>query len=151
MVSSAIPAARMAGIKSAVENAVGFQKKRGDTISVTQLPFAKPVAAVATSSSSKMLGDIKWVAVGLGALLFLLFVSRMLRRRENEQFGEPTWLRELETPRSLASLEAERLDEPTQIPTLRSPFNLARKQVEELVDRDPERVASQVRQWMNED
>jgi flagellar M-ring protein FliF len=150
MVSSTIPAARLAGIRSAVKNAVGFQATRGDTISVTQLPFAKPVAVAAASSSSKMLGDIKWVAVGLGALLFLLFVSRMLRRRENEAFGEPTWLRELETPRSLASLEAERLDEPAQIPALRSPFNLARKQVEELVDRDPERVAAQVRQWMNE-
>ncbi len=152
MVSSAIPAARLNGIRNAVENAVGFQARRGDTISVTQLPFVKPVAAASTSSSTKLLGDVKWVAVGLGALLFLLFVSRMLRRRENEAFGEPTWLRELETPRSLASLEAERADdEATRIPALRSPFNLARKQVEELVDRDPERVASQVRQWMNED
>jgi flagellar biosynthesis/type III secretory pathway M-ring protein FliF/YscJ len=28
---------------------------------------------------------------------------------------------------------------------------MARQQVEELVDRDPERVASQLRQWMTED
>jgi flagellar biosynthesis/type III secretory pathway M-ring protein FliF/YscJ len=29
--------------------------------------------------------------------------------------------------------------------------NVARQQVEELVDRDPERVAAQIRQWMTED
>lgn len=122
VVNSTVPKASLAGIRKTVENAVGFQAKRGDSVSVTQIPFVKPVAAASTSSSSKLLGDVKWVAVGLGALAFLLFVSRMLRRRENEAFGQPTWLRELETPRSLASLEAERVDdEQTRIPALRSP------------------------------
>lgn len=154
MVANSVPKKELNSIRSAVENTAGYSAKRGDTISVTQVAFAKPVATVAAASSThKLLGYAKWIAVGLGVLLFLLFVSRMLRRRENESFGQPTWLRELETPRSLASLEAERLtgEEPTRVPALRSPFNLARKQVEELVDRDPERVASQVRQWMNED
>ena len=43
------------------------------------------------------------------------------------------------------------LDSPAVVARLRSPVNLARQQVEELVDRDPERVASQIRQWMTED
>jgi flagellar M-ring protein FliF len=154
LVSDAVPVKELKSIRSAVENTAGYSAKRGDTISVTQVAFAKvPVAVAAAASSTKILKYAKWLAVGLGVLLFLLFVSRMLRRREQESFGEPTWLRELETPRSLASLEAQRMtdEEPTRVPALRSPFNLARKQVEELVDRDPERVASQVRQWMNED
>jgi flagellar biosynthesis/type III secretory pathway M-ring protein FliF/YscJ len=34
---------------------------------------------------------------------------------------------------------------------LRSPQNIARQQVDELIERDPDRVASQVRAWMGED
>jgi flagellar M-ring protein FliF len=81
----------------------------------------------------------------------------MLRRREREAFaGQPTWLRELETPRSLASLEAGHRGAmvnggPTEVMALTSPVNVARRQVEDLVERDPERVAQQVRVWMGEE
>jgi flagellar biosynthesis/type III secretory pathway M-ring protein FliF/YscJ len=34
---------------------------------------------------------------------------------------------------------------------LQSPVNVARAQVEELVDRDADRVAQQVRAWMSEE
>ena len=34
---------------------------------------------------------------------------------------------------------------------LRSPVNVPKRQVEELVERDPDRVAQQVRAWMSED
>jgi flagellar M-ring protein FliF len=84
--------------------------------------------------------------------VFLFFTSRMLRRRETEAFaGQPTWLRELEAPRTLASVEAEQIDQPTRIMQLRAPVNVAKKQVEDLVERDPDRVAAQVRAWMTED
>jgi flagellar M-ring protein FliF len=74
-----------------------------------------------------------------------------VRRREKEAFtAQPTWLRELETPRPLAALEAAD-DEPTQVKRLRGPVNVPKRQVEELVERDPDRVAQQVRAWMGED
>jgi flagellar M-ring protein FliF len=103
-----------------------------------------------------MIGYAKYGLVGLGALLFLFFMSRMLKRRENEDFsGTPTWLRELEAPRSLAELEAasglDVADGATKVKQLRSPVNVARQQVDELIERDPDRVAAQVRQWMTED
>jgi flagellar M-ring protein FliF len=81
----------------------------------------------------------------------------MLRRREREAFaGQPTWLRELESPRTLASLEAAQgggavAGAPTEVMALKSPVNVARRQVEDLVERDPERVAQQVRAWMTEE
>jgi flagellar M-ring protein FliF len=152
-----IPASEQAQIKTLVENTVGFNAKRGDTISVSSLPFAKIAApAAAASSTSGMMGDVKYVLVGLGALGFLFFMSRMLRKRETEQFaGQPTWLRELEGPRSLSEIEAQSqmvdLEPPTMVARLRAPVNVAKQQVEELVDRDPERVAQQIRQWMTED
>jgi flagellar M-ring protein FliF len=155
--SKKVSAAELKTIKSVVENAVGFNAKRGDTIAVASLPFAKiSTAAAAPSSSSSMMGKVKYVLVGLGALGFLFFMSRLLRKRETEQFaGQPTWLRELEMPRSLSELEAQSqmvdLEPPTMVQRLRPPVNVAKQQVEELVDRDPERVASQIRQWMTED
>ena len=52
----------------------------------------------------------KYGVAGLGSLIFLVFTGRMLRRRERENFaGQPTWLRELESPRSLASMMRVRL------------------------------------------
>jgi flagellar M-ring protein FliF len=96
-----------------------------------------------------MMKYAKYGVIGLASLLFLAFAGRMLRRREREPFaGQPTWLRELEAPRTLASLEAS---QPTEVAALQPAINVARRQVEDLVQRDPERVAAQVRAWMAED
>src|SRR5579875_3459531 len=157
LVNSTVPASELPTIRAAVENATGFDPKRGDTISLGSLPFAKvPAPTAASSSPASMLGEAKYVLVGLGALVFLFFMSRALRKREREPFsGQPTWLRELERPRTLAEIESQTqmadLEPPTVVARLRSPTNVARQQVEDLVDRDPERVAAQIRQWMTED
>ena len=149
-----VPVAEQKSLEAAVASTVGINSTRGDTISYGSVNFQKLPVAPTASSTTKMVGYAKYGIVGLGAMLFLFFMSRMLRRRENEAFaGNPTWLRELESPRSLASLEAEtqQLDSPTRVMQLRSPVNVAKQQVEDLVARDPDRVASQVRQWMSED
>ncbi|HJS94650.1 MAG TPA: flagellar basal-body MS-ring/collar protein FliF, partial [Solirubrobacteraceae bacterium] len=153
LVDKSVPASAIPAIKNAVAGAVGINAKRGDTLSVSQIAFAKPATTTATPSSpTKMLGYAKYGAVGLGALLFLFFMRRNLKRREREVFGgQPTWLRELETPRPLAALASGGDDEPTDIKRLRSPVNVPKRQVEELVERDPDRVAQQVRAWMSED
>ena len=155
---SKVPASALPTIRSMVEQALGFNAKRGDTISVGALPFAKIAAtpAAAASSTTSMIGKVKYVLVGVGVLVFLFFMGRLLRKRETEQFaGQPTWLRELEMPRTLAEIESQSqmadLEGPTVVARLRPPVNIAKQQVEDLVDRDPERVASQIRQWMTED
>jgi flagellar M-ring protein FliF len=150
LVDKTVPAASIPAIKAAVANAVGLNTKRGDALSVAQLAFA-PVAkaAPAAAAASPMMKYAKYGAIGLASLLFLVFAGRMLRKRERESFGnQPTWLRELEAPRTLASLEH---GQPTQVAALQPAVNVARRQVEDLVQRDPERVAAQVRAWMNED
>jgi flagellar M-ring protein FliF len=161
-VDKSVPAAELPTIRAAVANAIGLNAKRGDTLSIGQLAFAKPAvpATPAPSATSSYLKYAKYGIGALGSLLFLVFVGRMLRRRERESFaGQPTWLRELEAPRTLASLESNRGDgpprivseTPTEIAALRSPVNVAKMQVEDLVQRDPERVAQQVRAWMTEE
>ena len=158
LVDKSVPAASLPAIKQAVSNAVGLNTKRGDTLSIGQLAFAKQPATTPTASSpTAMLKYAKYGAAALGSLIFLVFAGRMLRRREREPFaGQPTWLRELESPRTLASLEAAQgggagAGAPTEVMALKSPVNVARRQVEDLVERDPERVAQQVRAWMTEE
>jgi flagellar M-ring protein FliF len=153
LVDKSVPASAIPAIKNAVAGAVGLNAKRGDSLSVSQIAFAKPATTTpAASSPTKMLGYAKYGVIGLGALLFLFFMRRNLKRREREVFGgQPTWLRELETPRPLAALASGPDDDVTEVKRLRSPVNVPKRQVEELVERDPDRVAQQVRAWMSED
>ncbi|HWE09053.1 MAG TPA: flagellar basal-body MS-ring/collar protein FliF [Solirubrobacteraceae bacterium] len=160
LVDKSVPTTELPALKAAVANAVGLQAKRGDTLSLGQLAFAKPAAATTPTAggTSSYMKYAKYGVAGLGSIIFLVFAGRLLRRRERENFaGQPTWLRELEAPRTLASLERRQASgqvqapEPTEVMALRSPVNVARRQVEDLVERDPERVAQQVRAWMSEE
>jgi flagellar M-ring protein FliF len=155
LVNSTVPASSVPAIKNAVAAAVGLNPKRGDLITVSQLPFAKTATTspkAAAAGTSKMIGYAKYGVIGLGALLFLFFTTRALRRREKETFPQPTWLSELEMPRPLAAL-AGGGEAPTEIRQLSSspPSSAPRRQVEQLVEREPDRVAQQVRAWMSED
>jgi flagellar M-ring protein FliF len=157
LVDKSVPASSLKAIQAAVANAVGLNTVRGDTISMGQIKFA-PTGPTAPSGSpvpASMMGYIKDALVGLGALIFLFFIGRKLKKREREAFGgQPTWVRELETRRPLAALEGGgplAQDAPTEIKALRPAINVAKRQVEDLIDRDPDRVAQQVRAWMSED
>lgn len=153
LLDKSVPAASIPQIEAAVASAAGIDEERGDKLSIGQVAFAKPPAIPAPSPVATFGGYVKYVALGFGALFFLLFTTRQLRKREQETLaGEPTWLREIQSPRTLAELERlEAHDHPTQVRPLRTPEQPARLQVEDLVERDPDRVAQQVRAWMSED
>jgi flagellar M-ring protein FliF len=157
IVDKSVPPASVAAIRSAVQSAAGITPARGDTLSVSQVAFAKPPVPAKTPATASILGMAKYGAAGLALLAFLFFVTRHLRRREDQTLiGEPVWLREIESPTSLAELERG-MDPYGDQPTMalprarRPPPNPIRGELEELVDREPERVASQVRAWMNEE
>ncbi len=153
LVDKSVPAASIPALGSAVASAVGLNTKRGDMLSIGQVAFVKTTTPTATPSPMAKYGKYAvYALVGLASILFLFFVTRHLRKREREEFvGNPTWVRELTAPRPLAALEAGQDDAPTQVAKLRSPVNVAKQQIEELVQRDPDRVAQQVRAWMSED
>jgi len=153
LLDRSVPAAAIPQIRAAVASAAGIDPRRGDVLSVGQVAFARPPTAAAPSPVATYGGYLKYLFVGLGTLGFLFFVTRQLKRRESETLaGTPTWLSEIEAPRTLAELERlEADDHPTQVRPLRTPEQAARLQVEDLVDRDPDRVAQQVRAWMAED
>jgi flagellar M-ring protein FliF len=170
LLDHSVPAASLPAIREAITNAAGIQTKRGDTISIGQVAFAKPTTAAAASSP---LGYAKYVLLGLGAILFLFFTTRSLRKREKETIDEPVWLRELEAPMRLSELERETSPRPTPAmagaavsggggATAGAGANggngaggqsgdSIRRQVEQLVDSNPDRVAQQLRSWMQED
>jgi flagellar M-ring protein FliF len=157
LLDKSVPAASLPAIKEAVTNAAGIQAKRGDTISIGQISFAKPVAATAAASSP--LGYAKYALVGIASLLFLFFTTRALRRRESETIDhEPVWLRELQAPVRLSELEREG-SRPTEVMAAvngsngtngSNGGNPIRRQVEQLADNDPDVVAQQLRNWMQE-
>jgi flagellar M-ring protein FliF len=153
LVDNSIPATSLSQIRNAVMSAAGFDPTRGDSITISRIQFAAPLRATTASPINNIWNYARYALLGLAALLFLAFIARQLRKREREALGgDPTWLREIESPRTLAELE--QLEEPvtpTRVLPLRSPENPARLQVEELVERNPERVAQQVRAWMQED
>jgi flagellar M-ring protein FliF len=175
LLDHSVPAASLPAIREAITNAAGIQTKRGDTISIGQLAFAKSPEAAASSTSS-MLGYVKYALLGIGALIFLFFTTRSLRKREADTITEePVWLRELETPMRLAELERESASRPVPAMAGVAPSggngngnghgngngngngnangggDPLRRQIEQLADSDPDRVAQQLRNWMQED
>jgi flagellar M-ring protein FliF len=144
-------APQRADLERAIAGAAGVQEDRGDTLSVSQLAFAKQPAAAPQSGPvpAGALGIAKYVGLGLASLIFLLFVGRHLRKREDEALmGEPMWLRQIEAPTSLSELEARH-----DGAGARASDGLAsnRERVEEAVRKEPERVAAHLRTWMAED
>src|SRR3954469_22727215 len=150
MVDPSVPPKTAKALQQAISSAAGINTQRGDTISLSSVPFAKQPAAAATAKPiADILGYAKWGALGLGSLLFLFFVTRHLKKRESSDLiGEPVWLRQIEQPRPVAELAA---GHDATHPMLTSNPNRRRQQVEQAVNREPERVVQALRGWMAED
>src|SRR5947209_1085170 len=151
LVDKSVPPAQVAALRSAVQSAAGINPGRGDTLSVSQVAFVQPPKPASGLNPQSMLGYAKYVAAALGLLAFLFFITRHLRRREDDTLAsEPVWLREIEAPTTLAELE--RGAAPTaSLPGPRREQNPVRGELDQIMKREPERVAAQVRAWMNED
>ena len=153
MVDKTVPAATFAQLQKTVQAAAGVDTQRGDAFQAAQLAFAKPVEPKAGPVPMALLGPLKWAGIGHATQLFLFFMIRHLRKRESETLAEPAWLTQIEEPVSLAALESgNRMPADPGLDMLppRTPDTDLNK-LDQLMDREPERVAAQVRQWMSED
>jgi flagellar M-ring protein FliF len=155
LVDKSVPAPVFESLKSTVGAAAGLDTSRGDTMQAAQMAFAKPATPKAGPVPTTMLGPLKWVGLGFASLLFLFFMTRGLKKREGENLGTPAWLTTIEEPMSLAQLEAR-----TQANYLDTAANAmlpprvpdaSLHQLDQLMEREPERVAAQVKAWMAED
>ena len=155
MVDKTVPAATFAQL---AEDGAGRGRRRhrsaATRFQAAQLAFAKPVEPKAGPVPMALLGPLKWAGIGLATLLFLFFMIRHLRKRESETLAEPAWLTQIEEPVSLAALESgDRMpaDPGLDDAARRAPRTPTSTSCDQLMDREPERVAAQVRQWMSED
>lgn len=156
------PAPDLEALQSAVVAAVGARPGR-DTVTVQAIPFAKVAPAPAPAKSPipalpPGTSDIaKGVGGGIAALVFLFLMRRHLRRREDETLAdEPSWLRELQGPAgapvpALTAGGRAPEDDPVVIPPMASFEDPRKVAIEDLVEREPERVAAQLRTWITED
>ncbi len=105
LLDKSVPASALPAIREAVTNAAGIQAKRGDTISIGQVAFAKS----GRRGRRQQPAELRQVrAAGHRARsIFLFFTTRSLRKREKETIDEPVWLRELDAPMRLSELERE--------------------------------------------
>jgi flagellar M-ring protein FliF len=156
MVDKSVPPATVASLKSTIATASGLDAKRGDpAIAVTQMPFAKPTTPKAGPVPTTLLGPIKWAGLGLASLLFLFFMRRGLKKREGETLASPSWLTEIEEPTTLAALEQgaamhqlggeATMSLPPRVP------DTGLRALDQLMEREPERVAAQVKAWIGEE
>src|SRR3954452_20108417 len=108
VVDPSVPAATRKQLQQAISSAAGVNRQRGDTITTSVVPFAKqPAGAAAAGPAANIMGYAKWAGLGLATLLFLFFMRRALRKREDaDLMGEPVWLRQLDGPRPVGALGA---------------------------------------------
>jgi flagellar M-ring protein FliF len=154
LVDESVPPEVFNSVQEAVAGAAGVDEERGDTMQAAQVPFAKAETPKAGPVPTTLLGPLKWVGIGLASLLFLFFMARHLRKREGEALATPAWLTEIEEPVSLAELEQRtQVLSPAQatitLPPRSPDTNL--QALDQLMEREPERVAAHVKQWMSED
>ena len=151
ILDKSVQASDVAELRNAVEAAAGIDAERGDILNVSQVAFAK-TEAVKPSPVGGILGILKYVGLALATLVFLILLSRQLKKRENDQLtGEPVWLREIQAPATLAQLEADTLlRAPTQQHhvELYQGDNPAGRERQIVESADSERLAHQVRAWM---
>jgi flagellar M-ring protein FliF len=162
MVDPSVPPKTAKALQQAISSAAGINTQRGDTVTLSSVPFAKQPAAAAkaTGPMANPLGLAKYAGLGLGSLLFLFFVTRHLRKRENSDLvGEPVWLNQIDAPRPIGQLaaggaaahggggHAGALTEPL----LTNNPNRRKQQIDQAVQREPERVVQALRAWMAED
>ena len=119
------------------------------------MPFAKAATPKAGPVPTNLLGPIKWVGLGLASLLFLFFMRRGLKKREGETLASPSWLTEIEEPTTLAALEQgtamQQLDGQATIALPPRVPDTGLRQLDQLMEREPERVAAQVKAWIGEE
>jgi len=142
-------------LRDTISTAAGLDVARGDTITATSLAFAKPPVAAKPKGlpiPAGVLGPLKWAGLVLAILLFCFFMMRHLKKREADELPQPAWLASIDQPVSLAALESS-TGGPTQVmePLPAREADPGLQRLEMLMDREPERVAAQVRQWMTED
>lgn len=155
LVDTSVPQAQVTALQKSVASLAGIDTKRGDTLAVSRIAFAKPPSATTTKAGPlAMLGNVaglaKLVLAVVAAIVFLLLMRRGLKRREREGIApEPTWLREIARAVPVGELEAGLGVRRALGPGVQRSAGL-KAEAEEIAINQPEQIAAQVGQWLKE-
>lgn len=158
LVPTALTAAELAKVNALVREAVGFDEKRGDSVSVQNAPFMTETLAAQTELPIWQRGDVRdYARQGFGALALIILIFAVLRPtlKSFMQLPPPVAPQRLtlatETPAgAIGAMTQDRqsLAAPSQVvPAYDEKLALARG----AVTQDPKRVAQVMKTWLGED
>ncbi|MGE5596804.1 MAG: flagellar basal-body MS-ring/collar protein FliF [Hyphomicrobiales bacterium] len=151
VLDESLTAAQEASISSAVAAAVGLDQTRGDTISVTRLPFDPSVKEDLIPASGDGLGQylsyLKLLLPLLAVVLAFILVMLLLRSLSKRQLALPGPQQALALPAGYAASVAGA----APLPALESPNDPQEERVLKLAEGNPRIVADVVQTWMREE
>jgi len=153
VLDESVTAAQEASITSAVAAAVGLEQARGDTLSVTRLPFDASVREDLLPAVADGLGQylqyLKLLLPMLAVVLAFVLVTLLLRSLAKRQLELPAGhgMPMLASPAFQAALGAPAI----QLQALEAAADPHEDRVFKLADANPRAVADVVQTWMRED
>lgn len=152
VLDESVTAAQEASITSAVAAAVGLDQVRGDTLSVTRLPFDESVRSDLLPAASDGLGTylqyLKLLLPLLAVVLGFILVMLLLRSLSKRQFTLPM---PAHSPMLPAAAALAALPAAEDIPALQPASDPHEERVLRLADNNPRAVADVVQTWMREE
>lgn len=154
VLDESVTAAQEASITSAVAAAVGLDQVRGDTLSVTRLPFDASVREDLLPAAADGLGTylqyLKLLLPMLAVVLGFVLVMLLLRSLSKRQLALP--MPNMSQPHMLPAAAAmASLPGIQQMPALQPAQDPHEERVLRLADANPRAVADVVQTWMREE
>lgn len=150
VLDESVPAAQESAIMSAVAAAVGLDQTRGDTLSVTRLPFDASVREAFVfeggSAFAQYLQYVRYVLPVLAVVLAFVLVMLLARSLAKRQ---QAWLRSVPQPRMTATVEPPPAVAPA--PELHPLPDPTEERVLKLAATNPRAVADVVQTWLREE
>lgn len=138
-------------IEQVAKQTVGFQESRGDSITVKNMKFSKPLVeqeklkAYQRDATRKFIIDmIRFVLVGVIIVLLIFMVIRPMVQKLSAKPEDLDLLMGL--PTTIGELEGEELEIPTEKETGIPP----RDKIIEIARQDPLKTATLIRNWLRE-
>ena len=152
VLDESVTAAQEASITSAVAAAVGLDQVRGDTLSVTRLPFDASVREDLLPAASDGIGTylsyLKFLLPMLAVALGFILVMLLLRALGKRQLALPAGYQQAMLPAAGAIAALPRGE---SMPALQPASDPHEERVLKLADSNPRAVADVVQTWMREE
>ncbi len=155
VLDDSVTAAQEASLTSAIAAAVGLDQTRGDTLSVTRLPFDQSVKNDLLPAAGDGLGQylsyLKLLLPLLAVVLGFILVMLLLRSLSKRQLALPAPYPMQALPAGV-SVSAGSLGAPAvSMPALETPTDPHEERVLKLAEVNPRAVADVVQTWMREE